>query len=152
MKNQIEELIKSKINISKISIVDFTDNHQNHKNYEGGGHFQAVIISDDLEMKAVADRYTMKEMVELGMKAGVDHFLACKEPEVVLELYRAIIRSVEDEVISHEDLLKKAKRVRKWRSRFYKAPVPPSELKKVGCEEHQLLAQEILTRKMMATT
>ena len=77
---------------------------------------------------------------------------ACKKPEVVLNLYRAIIRAVEEEVISHEDLLLKAKRVRKWRTRFYKPPVSPEELKTVGCEEHQLLAQEILTRKMTVTS
>ena len=49
MMNKIEELIKSKMNIINISIADFTANHENHKNYDGGGHFQAVIISDDFE-------------------------------------------------------------------------------------------------------
>ena len=114
--------------------------------------FDGVVISDDLEMKAVADRYSVAEMAELGMSSGVDHFLACKQPQVVLELYRAIIHAVEKEIISHEDLALKAKRVRKWKERFYKPPVEPNQLKKVGCEEHQRLAQEILTRKMLVTS
>ena len=57
MKNKIEELIKSKMNILEISIADFTANHQNHKNYEGGGHFQAVIISDDFKELSLLQRH-----------------------------------------------------------------------------------------------
>ena len=57
MKNKIEELIKSKINISKISLVDFTKNHEKHQNYEGGGHFEAVIISDDFENLSLLERH-----------------------------------------------------------------------------------------------
>jgi len=57
MKNKIEELIKSKMNILEISIADFTADHQNHKNYEGGGHFQAVIISDDFKELSLLQRH-----------------------------------------------------------------------------------------------
>ena len=57
MKNKIEELIKSKINISKISLIDFTENHENHKNYDGGGHFEAVIISDDFKGLSLLERH-----------------------------------------------------------------------------------------------
>ena len=57
MKNKIEELIKSKINVSKISLVDFTANHENHKNYSGGGHFEAVIISDDFKGLSLLERH-----------------------------------------------------------------------------------------------
>tara|TARA_B100001559_G_scaffold119418_1_gene100539 strand:- start:212 stop:484 length:273 start_codon:yes stop_codon:yes gene_type:complete len=57
MTNKIEDLIKSKMKISNISIVDFTASHENHKNYDGGGHFQAVIISDDFEGLSLLDRH-----------------------------------------------------------------------------------------------
>ena len=57
MISKIEDLIKSKMNISNISIADFTANHENHKNYDGGGHFQAVIISDDFEGLSLLDRH-----------------------------------------------------------------------------------------------
>ena len=57
MKNKIENLIKSKMNISEISLVDFTANHKSHQNYEGGGHFEAVIISDDFKSLSLLDRH-----------------------------------------------------------------------------------------------
>ncbi len=43
--------------------------------------YDGVVITDDLEMKAVAERYTPQEMVELGLRAGVDIFLICHEEE-----------------------------------------------------------------------
>lgn len=39
--------------------------------------YDGVVVSDCLEMKAVADRYGIEEMVELGLRAGVDMFLIC---------------------------------------------------------------------------
>ncbi len=39
--------------------------------------YDGVMVSDCLEMKAVADRYEITEMVELGLRAGVDMFLIC---------------------------------------------------------------------------
>lgn len=37
--------------------------------------FQGVIVSDDLQMKAIADHYTLKETVRLAINAGVDLLL-----------------------------------------------------------------------------
>lgn len=39
--------------------------------------YNGVVVTDDLEMKAVADRYEVEEMIELGLRAGVDLFLIC---------------------------------------------------------------------------
>lgn len=41
--------------------------------------FEGLIVSDDLEMKAVADHHAVEEMVELGLAAGVDVFLVCHD-------------------------------------------------------------------------
>ena len=39
--------------------------------------YQGVVVTDDLEMRAVAERYEVEEMVELGLRAGVDIQLIC---------------------------------------------------------------------------
>ncbi len=39
--------------------------------------FDGVVITDDLGMKAIADRFSPRQVVELGMAAGVDLFLHC---------------------------------------------------------------------------
>lgn len=43
--------------------------------------YDGVVITDDLEMSAVAERYSIEEMVELGLRAGVDIFLICRTEE-----------------------------------------------------------------------
>lgn len=43
--------------------------------------YQGVVVSDCLEMKAVADHYDVTEMIELGVRAGVDLFLICHTEE-----------------------------------------------------------------------
>lgn len=106
--------------------------------------FKGVIISDDLEMKAVANHFSVADMAEKGLQAGIDMFLACEKPEVVLELYRSIILAVEQEKISHETLLKAEKRVLAWRDRYYQAPVAAKECREVlGCLEHQKLIERM---------
>lgn len=40
--------------------------------------YKGVVITDDLEMAAVAAHYEIEEMVELGLRAGVDIFLICR--------------------------------------------------------------------------
>ena len=57
MIKHIEELIKSKLNILEIKIADFTANHQNHKTYDSGGHYQAIIISEDFEGLSLLERH-----------------------------------------------------------------------------------------------
>ena len=57
MKNKIEDLIKTKMNVSKITLADFTANHKSHQNYEGGRHFEVVIISDDFKSLSLLDRH-----------------------------------------------------------------------------------------------
>ena len=57
MISEIEDLIKSKMNIVKISIADFSNNHKNHPGNSGGGHYQAVIISDDFKGLSLLERH-----------------------------------------------------------------------------------------------
>jgi beta-glucosidase-like glycosyl hydrolase len=107
-------------------------------------------MSDDLEMKAVADRYEAEEMAILGMKAGLDHYLVCEKPEMILDFYRALIRAVEREYISHQSIIDAAKRTEAWLQRFYQPPVDAKKVNEwVGCREHQALAKDIDTRYRM---
>lgn len=48
--------------------------------------FDGLLFSDDLEMKAVADHWQPREMVDLALGAGIDVLLACKRFELVTEL------------------------------------------------------------------
>ena len=57
--------------------------------------YPGVIISDDLEMAAIADRYSMSEAIERGLHAGIDLFLVCRRRDRVEESIEAVIKLAE---------------------------------------------------------
>ena len=44
--------------------------------------FGGIIMSDDLDMKAVADHFPIEDVVVRSLLAGADCFLACQNPEI----------------------------------------------------------------------
>jgi len=106
--------------------------------------FAGVIISDDVEMKALADHFSPDQIAARALSAGVDVFLSCRRPEVVLGLYRAIVQGVEQQAIAQERLLDAAGRVERWRAHYYRDPGARSRFHEVvGCPDHQMLAAQI---------
>ena len=59
MINIIKNKIKNSINIIKIEIIDESENHENHPGNSGGGHYRALIISNDFENKNLVERHQM---------------------------------------------------------------------------------------------
>jgi beta-N-acetylhexosaminidase len=49
--------------------------------------FDGVVFSDDLEMKAIADNYGVKQAAALAVRAGVDVLLFCHELEKATEAF-----------------------------------------------------------------
>lgn len=64
--------------------------------------YDGVVVSDDLEMKAVADRYSIEEMVERGLNAGVDVFLICHHLDKAAEAIACAHRLVDTGRVSVE--------------------------------------------------
>jgi len=55
----IKNKIKSNINIIKIEIIDQSSNHLNHPGNSGGGHYKALIISNDFDGKSLIERHQL---------------------------------------------------------------------------------------------
>ena len=55
----IKNSIKSAITIVKIEIIDQSENHANHPGNNGGGHYKALIISNDFNGKNLVERHQM---------------------------------------------------------------------------------------------
>jgi beta-N-acetylhexosaminidase len=58
--------------------------------------FAGVVVSDDLDMKAMTDHFSVEEMVRGGLAAGVDAFLCCRDPELQAQAEAALARAAED--------------------------------------------------------
>ena len=59
MINIIKSKIKDYIDIIKIEIIDESADHENHPGSSGGGHYRALIISNDFNNKSLIERHQM---------------------------------------------------------------------------------------------
>lgn len=73
--------------------------------------YRGVVVSDDLEMRAIADHYGIGDAAVRALRAGCDQILICKHPALVSEAYEAIVKAVEAGQLSKHRLAEAAGRV-----------------------------------------
>ena len=117
--------------------------------------FQGVILSDDLEMKAIADTYTVPDAAVQAIAAGCDAVLVCRhlsserseDAEVQAAVLEALVHAVEDGRIPFNRAEDALARTRKAKERFLAAPVAPGRgaaLREVlGNDAHLRIADEM---------
>jgi beta-N-acetylhexosaminidase len=87
--------------------------------------YRGVIISDDLEMAAIADSYTMSEAIERGLHAGIDLFLVCRRQDRIEECVEALCKLAEKPKTAGL-IAAAAKRVEVMISRYVGSPAKPN--------------------------
>ncbi|OJH42348.1 beta-N-acetylhexosaminidase [Cystobacter ferrugineus] len=100
--------------------------------------FDGVLVSDDLEMKAIADHYSVEEAAVQGTLAGVDLFLVCHQADVQRRAIAALVRAVESGRVPRERIAEAHRRLARLESRF--AHGPEDRLATLGDEQHRALA------------
>lgn len=100
--------------------------------------FDGVVVSDDLEMKAVADHFSIERAVVEGVLAGVDLFLVCHQAAVQRRAIEALVKAVETGELSKERLAQAQARVSGLVRRFVHGP--EELLSTLGTPEHARLA------------
>ena len=110
-------------------------------------NFGGVVVSDDLEMKAVADRYGIEEMMTLGVRAGVDLYLICHTQQKWEEAFEVLVRLGERSPHDRERIALSAGRIRKL-ERDYLRPWerPLDVLQRLGTEEHRAIVDRVLAK------
>lgn len=100
--------------------------------------FKGVIVSDDLEMKAVADHFPIERAVVEGLDAGVDCFLVCHHADVQRRAIASIVSAVRSGRLSEAQLRAAHQRVASMTRRFARGA--DSRAPVLGSEEHRALA------------
>jgi beta-N-acetylhexosaminidase len=100
--------------------------------------FDGVLVSDDVEMKAIAEHYKVEEAVVQGTLAGVDLFLVCHKVEVQRRAIDALVAAVRSGRVPESRIDEAHRRLDVFRQRF----VRPWEdrLATLGSKEHLALA------------
>ena len=112
--------------------------------------FDGVILSDDLEMKAIANQYAVPSAAVLAIEAGCDGVLICSANyDTQAAALEALVRAVEDDrlrLARVEDALMRQQRAKE---RFLTATIGSRPLAgralrgMVGRESHRAIAEEM---------
>jgi beta-N-acetylhexosaminidase len=100
--------------------------------------FEGVIVSDDLEMKAIADRFSIEDSTVLGALAGVDLFLVCEHFDLQERAIQGLVKAVEAGRISRGRIEASNRRLGVLSNRFMR--LPPLGLEVLGDPMHSKLA------------
>ncbi len=85
--------------------------------------YKKIIITDDMEMKAVADRYTIEEAAVMALDAGAD-IIMYRSFEKTKLAYESVMQAIKEQKLSRTDLDAKVKRVMNCKRKFFKEYKP----------------------------
>jgi beta-N-acetylhexosaminidase len=110
--------------------------------------FGGVILSDDLEMKAVAATHTIPDAAVQAVAAGCDGVLICSgDVDTQAAALEALVHAVEQNRIPYQRLEDAQTRLRRAKERFLAAPVASGRVARLrqvlGCDAHQRVAEEM---------
>jgi beta-N-acetylhexosaminidase len=105
--------------------------------------YQGLVVSDDLEMKAVIDHYGIEEAIVRGLLAGVDVFLICHSTSRMHAAIDAVIRAVEDGTLPLARVEAASTRQRAFAARWAAPPQAAFDPTWLRCEAHLRLAAEL---------
>jgi beta-N-acetylhexosaminidase len=113
-------------------------------------NYDGVILSDDLEMKAIAAQYPVPEAAVMAIEAGCDGALICSgDTATQMAALEALIHAVEQERIPYARVEDALKRQRRAKERFLGAAVTAKPAAgralrdALGRDEHLAIAEEM---------
>jgi beta-N-acetylhexosaminidase len=109
-------------------------------------HFEGVVFTDDMEMKAVAARWPVPDACVQAVAAGCDGVLVCGgSVDLQAATLEALIHAVESERLAWSRVEDALARHRRMKERFLALrQAPPRNWRFVlGCESHAAVADEM---------
>jgi len=114
--------------------------------------FEGLIVTDCMEMKAIADNFGAVEAAILAVKAGADILLACHTLEVQAQIRTALVKAVETGEIPEKRIDQSVQRILAAKERFRLEKRRFANLKSirqaVGCDTNKGLEREIAERSV----
>jgi beta-N-acetylhexosaminidase len=107
--------------------------------------YDGLIVTDDIEMRAIADHYGVEDTVVRGLNAGVDHFLCCHTAEIAHQAIEHVIRAVESGKVSRETLASANRRIETFTQRYARAALPQNaDLSVLRSDAHLAVIERVL--------
>jgi beta-N-acetylhexosaminidase len=85
--------------------------------------YTGLVVTDDLEMGAIARHYEIEETVRLAVEAGEDMMLVCARPDLIRRGYDSLLQAARDNVITEERIDASLRRIADYKS-LTQPPLP----------------------------
>ena len=110
--------------------------------------FDGLLITDDMEMKAIDDRYRSGEAAVMAVEAGADIVMVLWTPPKQIEVFDALLSAVKSGRISEARLDQSVRRILKSKEATFDRRFVDVEAvgRTVGGETHKRLARTIASR------
>jgi beta-N-acetylhexosaminidase len=89
--------------------------------------FQGVIMSDDLEMKAVENYFPIEEFPRMGIESGLDMFMICNNVEKMRTLHKQLIHDVDSGIIPVEPIQQSVERILRLKKNLAPSLINPPD-------------------------
>ena len=107
--------------------------------------YDGLIVTDDIEMRAIADHYGVEDTVVRGLNAGVDHFLCCHTAAIAHQAIEHVIHAVESGKVSRETLANANRRIEAFTQRYARAALPQNaDLSVLRSDAHLATIERVL--------
>lgn len=113
--------------------------------------YRGLIVTDDLDMKAMLNHYTRDQIPVNALKAGADMLLYCNDPTSPVIAIEAVTTAVAQGQLNKADLENSKSRILDLKKIKLLQPDPrpiDEAMMVIGCEEHQTLAASIARGEM----
>ncbi|HWP40277.1 MAG TPA: beta-N-acetylhexosaminidase [Tepidisphaeraceae bacterium] len=105
--------------------------------------FDGLLISDDMEMKAIASHYGIEQAIVLGTLAGIDLFAICHSADLQNQAIDILIRAVESGRVPMERIVQANRRLDALCRQYVAEPNDRPDLSVIGCEQHLAIAERV---------
>ncbi len=111
--------------------------------------FDGLVLTDDLEMKAITQEYDLEDAAIKALQAGVDLLLVCHREDRQVAILEAILKAVKKGLLTEKQLDISLLRILSFKQRYMSLP-KPVDLKQVkevvGCSRHRQKVQEVIEK------
>ncbi len=109
--------------------------------------FRGLVITDDLEMKAIIDRFGPEEASYKALYAGANLLLFCHTPSYIPLCIEALTTRISRGDLIAERIKTSLDQITRIKYTYLSKDLPSDSRKqlfaKIGCQEHQLIAEKI---------
>jgi beta-N-acetylhexosaminidase len=105
--------------------------------------FGGVVVTDDLDMKAIADHFPIEDVAVRALQAGVDALLVCLTPALAWRAIDAIVRAVQSGELSEKILTSATSRLDAFAARFARPAETAPDLGSLGSDAHRAVLERL---------